>query len=159
MMPKDKSSDYISIIPLTLDFATDTAKLEKECFSIPRTENAIKEELELDYSHHLAAFIDDSFCGYIGVYEICGEAYINDLAVRSEFRRKGVAEKLIVSAAEGAAARNCAFISLEVRKSNVAALALYDKVGFSRVGVRPNFYSKPSEDAIVMTKTLTTPEK
>lgn len=158
MMPKDKTSKNIVIVPFTNEHVKDAAILEKECFSLPRTEDALSEEIRLDYSHHLAALIDETFGGYIGVYEINGEAYINDLAVKAEFRRMGIAEKLIRSAIVGAEKRNCAFITLEVRKSNDAALALYGKAGFSNVGIRPNFYSKPIEDAIIMTKTLSTTE-
>ena len=79
--------------------------------------------------------------GYIGVQEICSEAYITNIAVPKEFRRLGIARALLKEACSGAEKRNCEFITLEVRKSNTAAIELYKKEGYNIAGERKNFYS------------------
>ena len=81
-----------------------------------------------------------------------GEAYITNIAVFPEYRRQGVAQKLLQKAIDGAKSRDCVFITLEVRKSNSNAIALYEKLDFKNVGERKNFYTNPTENAIIMTK-------
>ena len=73
--------------------------------------------------------------GYIGVQEICGEAYITNVAVTSAARRCGVGRALLRAACGGAELRNCEFITLEVRVGNSPARALYESEGFTPVGV------------------------
>lgn len=130
---------------------TQIAQLEKECFSEPWSENALEEELANENSHFLVA-VSDKVMGYIGVQEICGEAYITNVAVFGEYRKSGVGRALLKSACYGAKSRNCEFITLEVRESNEPAIALYESEGFEKVGVRKNFYSSPTENGIIYTK-------
>ncbi len=127
------------------------AMLEKECFSDPWSEAAIREELENENSHFLVAEADD-VVGYIGVQEICGEAYITNVAVSAEHRKSGIGRALLKAACEGARSRNCEFITLEVRESNSAAILLYESERFEKAGIRKNFYSSPTENGIIYTK-------
>ncbi|MBO5859175.1 MAG: ribosomal protein S18-alanine N-acetyltransferase [Clostridia bacterium] len=127
------------------------ALLEKECFSSPWSENALAEELDNPDSHFLVAECD-SVAGYIGVQEILGEAYITNIAVFENFRKKGIGRILLNAAVKGAASRNCEFITLEVRVSNTAAISLYESEGFEKIGVRKNFYASPVEDGAIYTK-------
>ena len=99
----------------------------------------------------LAAVDGDTLVGYIGVQTVLDEGYINNVAVRPEYRRRGIAAALISLLAERAQAIGLAFMTLEVRESNVPAIALYEKLGFTTVGKRKNYYEKPREDAILMT--------
>lgn len=131
------------------------AEIEKECFSDPWSEAAISEELENENSYFLVAVTDD-VVGYIGVQEICGEAYITNVAVTSDNRKSGVGRKLLRAACEGAKSRKCEFITLEVRESNYPAISLYESEGFERAGVRKNFYSAPAENGIIYTKYFNT---
>lgn len=130
---------------------TQIAELEKECFSEPWSENALREELENKNSHFLVAQ-SEKVAGYIGVQEICGEAYITNVAVFKEFRKAGVGRALLKAACDGAKSRNCGFITLEVRESNLPAIALYESEGFEKAGIRKNFYSSPTENGIIYTK-------
>lgn len=130
------------------------ASLEKECFSSPWSEDGIAEELENPLSHFLVA-LSGGVIGYIGVQEICGEAYITNIAVTESARRCGVGRALLQAACDGARARECEFITLEVRVGNVSARALYESEGFCKVGQRKNFYSDPAEDGIIYTKYFT----
>lgn len=127
------------------------AEIEKECFSDPWSEGAIREELEYKNSYFLVAETD-GVVGYIGVQEICGEAYITNVAVKAECRKAGIGRALLKAACEGARSRNCEFITLEVRESNFTAISLYESEGFQRVGIRKNFYSSPTENGIIYTK-------
>ena len=127
------------------------AALEKECFSEPWSENALAEELANENSHFLVAVSDD-VTGYIGVQEICGEAYITNIAVFESFRKAGIGRRLLKAAIDGAMARGCEFITLEVRISNSAAISLYESEGFEKVGIRKNFYASPVEDGAIYTK-------
>lgn len=126
-------------------------ELEKECFSEPWSEKSLSEELKNKNSHFLVAE-SDKVMGYIGVQEICGEAYITNVAVFKEFRKAGIGRALLRAASYGAEKRNCEFITLEVRESNIPAITLYESEGFERAGVRKNFYSSPTENGIIYTK-------
>lgn len=127
------------------------AQLEKECFSAPWTEQGLFDELSNDTAHFLVCRNNKNVLGYIGVNEVCDEAYIDNIAVKSDYRRMYVAEELLKKAQSDAFSRGCSFISLEVRKSNASAVALYKKLGYNTVGERKNFYTNPDEDALIMT--------
>lgn len=141
----------MTIVPMSDEHISQIAEIEKQCFSAPWSENALKEELANENAHFLAGVVGENVLGYIGVHEICGEAYIANVAVRSDYRRLGIGEKLLETAQNNAFERGCEFISLEVRKSNASAVALYTKQGYNIVGERKSFYTNPTEDAIIMT--------
>ncbi len=140
--------NYI-ITEMTAGSVDGIAEIEKECFSSPWMREGIAQELSNPSSHFLTAVTDTVIAGYIGVQEICGEAYITNVAVLPFYRRNGVAKALLTAAINGAKERNCEFITLEVRESNAPAISLYEFLGFEAVGKRKNFYSNPTEDAIL----------
>jgi len=88
--------------------------------------------------------------GVIGVWLLADEAHIVTIAVRESHRRQGIAELLLIRAIELAQAKEQQLVTLECRVSNVPALALYDKYGFEKVGLRPRYYSDNHEDAFVL---------
>ena len=139
------------IVKMSAEHIPEIARLEAECFSQPWSENALSEELKNENSHFLAA-VSDRVLGYIGVQEICGEAYITNVAVFGVYRKEGIGRKRLNEACSGAKVRGCEFITLEVRDSNSAAIALYESKGFEKAGVRKNFYSSPTENGIIYTK-------
>lgn len=139
------------IVEMKPEHISETARLEIVCFSSPWSEKSLSEELENENSHFLVA-VSDGVLGYIGVQEICGEAYITNVAVFGEYRNCGIGRALLKSACNGAKTRNCEFITLEVRESNFAAIALYESEGFEKAGIRKNFYSDPTENGIIYTK-------
>ncbi len=89
--------------------------------------------------------------GVIGVWILADEAHIVTIAVRESYRRRGIAELLLILALQLAQAKGQALVTLECRVSNGPALALYDKYGFQKVGLRPRYYSDNHEDAYVLT--------
>lgn len=139
------------IVPMREAHVSQIAEIEKRCFSAPWSEKSIAEEINNETAKFLVSVSGDRVLGYIGVHEVCGEAYIANIAVLPEYRRLGIAEALLKAAENGAKGRGCEFISLEVRKSNLAAITLYKKRGYAEAGERKNFYTDPQEDGIIMT--------
>ncbi|HEX8098360.1 MAG TPA: ribosomal protein S18-alanine N-acetyltransferase [Pyrinomonadaceae bacterium] len=88
--------------------------------------------------------------GFIAARLSAGELHINNVAVRSAERRRGVGRRLLDAALREAARLGARAALLEVRRGNAAAQALYERSGFRVVGVRKNYYSNPPEDALVM---------
>lgn len=132
--------------------AADAARLERETFSLPWSEAAFREEIGGENRLFAAAFVDGAFAGYCGMIAVCDEGDITNVAVKESFRRKGIAKRMLQAVLTwGRQAGLCAF-TLEVRKSNGAAIALYESLGFAAEGVRRNFYEKPREDALIMWK-------
>lgn len=127
------------------------ASLEKECFSSPWSENALREELSNGFARFFAAVCDGEVCGYIGAHNILGEIYMTNIAVSEKYRCKGIGEKLLQKLISVCENEQADFITLEVRESNSAALNLYEKTGFKAVGKRKAFYENPREDAVLMT--------
>lgn len=140
------------IIPMQKEHIKDIAQLEKECFSEPWSENALSEELYNNCAVFFAAIIDNKLAGYIGMHNICLQGYITNIAVFKQYRGKGIASALMEKIIGYAVKNNMEFISLEVRQSNHPAISLYVKYGFKEIGIRKNFYSKPCEDAVIMTR-------
>lgn len=145
---------FARIEPMSEDHLQSIALLEQQCFSLPWSENSLREELSNENAHFLAAVFEQEVLGYIGVIEICGEAEITNIAVFEQYRHNGIAQMLLNAASSGALSRENESITLEVRVSNSAAIALYAKNGFKQVGIRHGFYEKPKEDALLMTKEL-----
>ncbi len=128
----------------------EIARLERECFTTPWTEEIIRSQLSGEGKLMLAAEEDGRFAGYMGLQYVLDEGYISNVCTAPEFRRRGVASALIDETVTRAAALGLSFLSLEVRRSNEPAIRLYEAWGFQKVGVRPGYYEKPAEDAIIM---------
>ncbi len=129
----------------------EIAHLEKECFSEPWSENSLREELNNETARFYMLRDSASLLGYIGANNICNEVYITNVAVNSKHRGKGYGKALVNHLIKQSELERAFFITLEVRKSNENAISLYEKCGFKNVGERKNFYSKPTEDAIIYT--------
>ena len=147
---------HVRIVPMTADHLDEVAELERICFSAPWSRNMLAEELNNALSALLVA-LDDSgrVVGYAGVQVILDEGYITNVAVRPECRRQGIAGKLLDVFLNFAQGNKLAFLTLEVRASNEAAIILYGRHGFRGVGRRRNYYEHPREDAIIMTREFT----
>ena len=89
--------------------------------------------------------------GFLGVWHMAGEAHIVSIAVREEYRRRGLGELLLIGAVEMGMTRGAQVVTLEVRVSNDPAKALYAKYGFREAGIRRRYYADNHEDAAIMT--------
>lgn len=132
----------------------DIYLIEKTCFSNPWTEKGIRAELKNKNARFMVALKDDKVIGYVGMYNVCACGYITNVAVLPKYRGNGVAKRLLKEIIFLGTNEDMEFISLEVRESNAVAVRLYTDLGFKNVGVRKNFYTKPIENAIIMTKFL-----
>ncbi len=89
--------------------------------------------------------------GFAGLWFMADEAHLANIAVREVYRQRGVGEQLLISIIKLAMEHNASIITLEVRASNRTARALYEKYGFTEVGIRPAYYTDNKEDAVLMT--------
>ena len=131
------------------------AELEKQCFSAPWSENMILSSLESRLSCWLVAEINGTIAGYVGSESVLDSADMMNIAVAQEFRRQGVGVALVNGLISRLQSKSVAFLLLEVRVSNKPAIAMYEKLGFLQVGLRPRYYCNPREDALIMRKELT----
>ena len=146
---------YFEIADVRLEHIDEIELLEKQCFSVPWSRQALISQLPDDMHFFIAAFNDSGrVLGYVGMMYVLDEGYISNVAVSPECRRLGIADKLIESLIKRASEKNLSFVTLEVRESNLPAIELYRKFGFSDVGMRRNYYNRPTENAILMTKFL-----
>ncbi len=137
----------IEIRRIDEESARMAAELEKLCFAEPWSEKAILEEAERGV--FLAAFSGGVFAGYAGMTQVLDERDICNVATVPAFRGKGVGRAIVSALLESAKETGASVVMLEVRESNAAAIALYEKLGFTLVGKRKNFYSFPKEDALL----------
>ena len=131
---------------------TQVAALEKLCFSDPWSENSVASELKNPLSCWLVAEEDGVVAGYVGSQTVMDESDMMNVAVHPDYRRKGIAEKLVMELVESLKKRDSRCLTLEVRASNEPARALYEKLGFVQVGLRKNYYRNPKEDAMILRK-------
>lgn len=140
----------IKIEEMTSSDIEGIASIEKECFSEPWSEQSLKAELKNKNAHFFVAQDKGKILGYVGAHCYSGECYISNVAVFKEFQNQKIGSMLLKNLIDFMK-NKCEFISLEVRKSNLLAIKLYEKFGFKKVGVRKDFYKKPSEDALIYT--------
>lgn len=140
------------ISPMKKEDVFEISIIEKECFSKPWSKEAIEAELQNETAYFFIAKKLNSICGYIGMHIVIDECYIANIAVSPKWHRNGIGCALLQHAIKTAKNKNASFISLEVRKSNKAAISLYEKFGFTIRGERKNFYCDPCENALIMTK-------
>ena len=135
----------ITVEVLSATHIQAVAELETACFSDPWSADSLSEELCNPCARFLVALDGNTLVGYIGCHHIAGEGYITNVAVHPQHRRRGIARKLVAAAMEQGNALSR--LTLEVRESNIAAISLYQSLGFVKDGVRPRFYTHPTEDA------------
>ena len=144
----------IKIVPMTADHLEELEKLERICFSRPWSRKMLAEELENQCAAFLVAedAVTGKVVGYAGLLVVADEGYITNVAVFPEYRRQGIAAQIIQVFVNFALGNHLAFLTLEVRPSNTAAIALYQSFGFEEVGRRKNYYDLPKEDALILTR-------
>lgn len=124
--------------------------IELETFSDPWSEEDFKNSMNEPNNVYLVAEMDGLIAGYCGYWGIAGEGYIYNVAVKKEYRRHGIGYQMLKKMLMESVDRGVASFTLEVRRSNEAAIHLYESLGFESAGIRKDFYSKPKEDAVIM---------
>lgn len=126
-------------------------EIEHKCFSIPWTKEAFVLEIEKNkFAKYLVAELEGTVVGYGGFWLIIDEAHITNIAIHPDYRRKGYGNKIVEGLISIARKEGVKKLTLEVRRSNIAAQNLYKKYGFMPYGVRPRYYQDNNEDAIIM---------
>ena len=136
------------------DWVDQLAEIETESFAHPLERKQIETLLADQNTHFIAARNGETLTGSVWLQTVLDEGYIGNVAVRPTYRRKGIADALLEHLDLLAQEKQLSFLTLEVRASNLPAVSLYEKHGYTRVGVRPAYYRDPREDAILMTKYL-----
>ena len=126
------------------------AEIEELIFSVPWSKSSFLDAVNSKDDIYLVAEAEGVICGYCGLWGVVGEGQITNVAVSPEFRRRGIARLMLKELLKHAEADGIHEFTLEVRESNVGAFTLYKQLGFEEVGIRKNFYSKPTENAIIM---------
>ena len=142
----------MTIEPMTADDISQVAEIERQIFSIPWSEKAFKDSMDSDNTIYIVAKEDNNVTGYAGMYLSFEEGNITNVAVNPSSRRKGIGEKIVRDILNRAYEKGVRDVFLEVRETNSAAIALYEKIGFKEEGIRKNFYEKPKENALIMWK-------
>ena len=142
----------MEIIEMTIDQVQKVADLEKICFSDPWSEKSVEEELRNPLSLWLTAMEGEKLLGYIGSQTVMGETDMMNVAVAPEARRNHIGEALILELIRKLKQADSHSLTLEVRASNLPAIRLYEKLGFSQTGRRPGYYRNPREDALILRK-------
>lgn len=129
----------------------DIYELDVQTFAMPWSKEALSYDiLENDNAFVIVAEYEGEFAGYADIWTVLDEADLNSIAVRVDFRRKGIGDAIMLAMTEILSANGVATINLEVRVSNMPAIKLYKKYGFNECGVRPGYYLDNGEDALIM---------
>ena len=143
----------VTLVPLTEDLLPQVLELEKLCFSLPWSRDAFLPELHDPACCWLAALAEGKVAGYAGMRTVLDEGYISNIAVSPALRKRGLGMSLVQAMLREGERRRLSFLTLEVRVGNGEARRLYARAGFREVGLRPGYYEKPREDALLMTFT------
>ena len=140
----------MQIVAMTAAHIDALAAVERDCFADPWSAEALREELDNPHAvFRVAEGEDGAVLGYVGMHHLVDEGFITNVAVFPAARRQGAAKALMAELATYGVANRLYRITLEVRVSNAPAIALYEGAGYVRDGVRPKFYSHPTEDAAI----------
>lgn len=132
----------------------EISEIEKQCFSIPWSQGAINEFDKSQNNLIIVCEFHGEICGYITASIVLDEVQIANVAVKENFRNMHIASFLLQKLIDISKEKICISVTLEVRQSNIPAIKLYEKYGFSKVGERKNFYKNPTENAYLLTLNL-----
>lgn len=144
----------MTLEPLVLADLEKILEIENRCFTEPYSRELWEEELKLDVAHPFVLKINQQIVAYLDFWAVRGEAQLIKIAVDPAFQRQGLGQRLMVAFEQKCHEKKADEILLEVRPSNLAAIALYEKMGFEKIRVRKKYYSDNQEDAWEMMKKL-----
>ncbi|MCR5176692.1 MAG: ribosomal protein S18-alanine N-acetyltransferase [Anaerovibrio sp.] len=136
--------------------ADAVAEVEKLCFATPWSRESFWRDASSSDTYYLVALdesADNKIIGYVGCWILAYEGSITNVAIAPDYRRKGIGRKMLLKLIEEVKLRGVTALTLEARISNMAAIKLYEGLGFKSVGQRPKYYSNPVEAAEIMWNT------
>ena len=137
-----------SIRPMQLEDLAPVVTLEKAQQPRPWSESVFRGEMDANNRVYLVVEDEGEIIGFGGVMVIGDEAHVTNLLVSDARRREGLGLELMLALIESAVASGARHMTLEVRKENIAARALYARLGLAPVGVRPRYYG--DDDALIL---------
>ena len=146
--------EKIEICQIDESMLDGVAELESLCFSSPWSKESLALLTGVAAMGICAVGESGRVYAYVGMLIVLDEGQITNVAVHPEMRRRGLGESVVSALIESAVKKGIVSFSLEVRESNVGAISLYEKLGFSVAGVRKGFYTQPKENALVMIKNI-----
>ena len=149
-----KTAEKFTIRRMTDADVEGVAQVELDAFTAPWPPALFAEELKNPLTHYLVLEAGKKICGYAGFWLVAGEAQVTNIALLRQKQGKGWGSFLVESLIGLAVECGADSIVLEVRKSNMPARNLYEKLGLSIVGERKGYYQDDGEDALLMGKQL-----
>jgi ribosomal-protein-alanine N-acetyltransferase len=146
--------DQVAIEPMAPGDLEEVLAIERQSFPSAWSRDSYERELRSDSSHYFRARSGGVLVAYAGMWIVYEEAHITTIAVHPQWRRQGLAGRLLRVLIRLAWQRGTARLTLEVRERNEAARALYRSLGFEEKGVLPGYYGDTGENGIVMWKLL-----
>lgn len=128
----------------------DVLEISNLSFSSPWSRTSYEQELSNSLAKYFVAKIDNKIVGFVGTWIIVDESHITNIAVHPDYRKLGIASKLIEAMLAYCNENKCTAYTLEVRAGNKAAISLYEKYGFKVDGIRKEYYQDNKEDALLM---------
>ncbi|MBQ2897260.1 MAG: ribosomal protein S18-alanine N-acetyltransferase [Clostridia bacterium] len=141
------------IVPLTEEHVSGIKLIDDLCFESPWSLKSFKSELSNPLAVYFVALMGEQVIGYCGYWWVFDEGQITNIAVHPDYRKMGIASKLMDEMVKKCSVTDVYSLTLEVRVSNKPAILLYEKYGFKKVGLRPKYYDN-KEDALLMTKEI-----
>jgi ribosomal-protein-alanine N-acetyltransferase len=139
------------VTPDALDQVDEISALQSQTFTNPWSAQSLRWEIaNTDVARLYVMRADDVAIGFCACWVILDELHINSLAIGDAWRRQGLASRLLREVCRDAGTAGATQATLEVRRSNTPALALYERLGFTCEGVRKDYYQTPREDALVL---------
>lgn len=145
------SRDSVTFRPITTADLEEVLLIERASFLYPWSPGFFRQEMQVACARSILAEIEGQIVGYILFWLLPGAIDIHNIAVHSDYRRRGIARLLLSKVVTEAQRQSVIRVMLEVRRSNLAAQKLYESVGFLSTGVRKGYYSDNGEDAFAMT--------
>ena len=143
--------NYI-IRPMEIKDIVQVAAIEKNIFSVPWSANSFIEASQNENNIYLVCVQNDEVTGYCGLWTVLGEGDVTNVAVSKKHRGKGYGRALLKELENRGLEKKVIKFFLEVRQNNIIAKNLYLSSGYKDIGIRKNFYERPTEDAVIMIK-------
>ncbi len=136
----------------------EVMRIERAAFRYPWSELMLRSEMAHEWAHLVVAEAGaaprQAMLGFIVFWIICGELHVLNVAVDPPAQRRGVGRELLRAAMDRARQAEVSYATLEVRRTNRAAIRLYESFGFKTTAIRPKYYAENGEDALVMGRSM-----
>jgi len=145
------ATEEIYVIQMSTIHLERVMEVENACFTLPWSKNTFYHEITNNpYAHYVVAMAGEQVAGYAGTWLVLDESHVTNIAVAPDWRRRGIAKRLMDHLLKNSLRQGANRITLEVRRSNLAAQKLYEGFGFVIAGIRKGYYTDNNEDGMIM---------